>query len=197
MQTYSHALINGTLAVPLKRRGWEINIPAFVLGGILPDIPFFLLTVLGEVYFRLTGGTPTGESPMIYMHMTLYFTDPLWIAAHNSLHAPLILLPIGVTGYYAMRSERRWGAILLWFALGAALHTMIDVFTHANDGPLLFFPLNWIYRFNSPISYWDPEHFGLVFAPLEHLFDLILIFVLVKSWRQNREATKSSASQQM
>lgn len=196
MQTYSHALVNGVLAAPLKRRGWEVNIVAFVLGGVLPDMPFFLLTLMGEVYFRLIGGTPTGESPMVYMHMTLYFTDQLWITAHNFLHAPLILLPIGLLGYSAMKNQRRWGAFLLWFALGAGLHSLIDVFTHADDGPVLFFPLNWSYRFNSPVSYWDPEHYGLFFAPLEHLLDLVLIFVLVRTWRRTRKSSNSSVTQQ-
>ncbi|MCA9909889.1 MAG: DUF4184 family protein [Anaerolineae bacterium] len=195
MQTYSHALINGALAGPLKRRGWQVQLPAFVLGGILPDMPFFLLTVMGEVYYRLMGGTPTGESPMVYMHMTLYFTDLLWIAAHNLLHAPLLLFPLGILGYWAMQRQRRWGAFLLWFALGAGLHAVIDIVTHAGDGPLLFFPLNWTYRFNSPVSYWDPAHYGLIFAPLEHLLDIVLIFVLVKTWRRTRKNADLSAPQ--
>ena len=188
MQTYSHALINGALAGPLKRRGWEVSTAAFVLGGVLPDIPFFLLTVMGGLYYWIVGGTPTGESPMVYMHMTLYFTDPLWMAAHNFLHAPLILLPMGAIGYVGMKSGKRWGAFLLWFSLGAGLHSLIDIFTHAGDGPILFFPLNWVYRFNSPVSYWDPAHFGLIFAPLEHLLDIVLIFLLVRTWRTSRRA---------
>ena len=197
MQTYSHALINGALAAPLRRRGWKVNGFAFVLGGVLPDMPFFLLTIMSEVYYRLIGGTPTGESPMIYAHMTLYFTDPLWIAAHNFLHAPLIILSLGVFGYWAAKQHRRWGVFLLWFTLGAGLHAVIDIFTHADDGPVLFFPLNWSFRFNSPISYWDPEHYGLIFTSLEHLLDLVLIFVLVKTWRRTRRTANSPATQEV
>ncbi len=196
MQTYSHALINGALAGPLKRRGWEINVFAFVLGGVLPDIAFFLLTISGQIYFWLIGGTPTGESPMVYMHMTLYFTDPLWIAAHNFLHAPLILLPLALCGYWGIKAQKRWGGFLLWFALGAGLHALIDIFTHADDGPILFFPLNWTYRFNSPISYWDPEHYGLIFAPLEHVLDLLLIIVLIRAWRRTRQPSSRPTGQQ-
>jgi hypothetical protein len=196
MQTYSHALINGALAGPLKRRGWEVSATAFVVGGVLPDIPFFLLTIMGGFYYWIIGGTPTGESALIYMHMTLYFTDPLWVAAHNLLHAPLILLPLGALGYWAMKQQRRWGAFLLWFALGAGLHSLIDVFTHANDGPILFFPLNWSFRYNSPISYWDPDHYGLYFAPLEHLLDIFLIVVLVKTWRRTRQSANVPATEQ-
>jgi membrane-bound metal-dependent hydrolase YbcI (DUF457 family) len=196
MQTYSHALINGALAGPLKRRGWEINVFAFVLGGVLPDMPFFLLTILGQVYFWLIGGTPTGESPMVFMHMTLYFTDPLWIIAHNLLHASLILAPLGFCGYWGIKAQKRWGSFLLWFALGAGLHSLIDVFTHADDGPILFFPLKWSYRFNSPISYWDPEHYGLIFAPLEHVLDLLLIIALIRAWRRTRQSSNRPTAQQ-
>ena len=192
MQTYSHALINATLAGPLKRAGWEFRDWAFVAGGVLPDVPFFLLTVLGGIYYTVSGGTPTGESPMIYMHMTLYFTDPFWITAHNFFHAPLILGVIGLGGYLGMRSGNRWGAQLLWFAVGAGLHSLIDIFTHAGDGPVLLFPFHWSYRFSSPVSYWDPQHYGLIFAPLEHLADLMLAWMLVRDWRRRRRADAQS-----
>ena len=180
--------MNGALAGPLKRRGWQVSVTAFVAGGIVPDLPLFALSGLGLLYYPLAGGTPTGESTPTYIFETLYFTDPLWIAGHNLFHAPLILLPLGLVGYWAMQRGRGWGTLLLWFALGAGLHSVIDIFTHANDGPVLFFPLNWTYRFNSPISYWDPAHYGLIFAPLEHLLDVVLIFVLVKAWRGRRRA---------
>jgi len=186
MQTYSHLLINATVAKPLKRRGVAISTTAFVIGGLVPDLPFFILTVLGAIYYNTIGVVPTGEPPMTYMHMTLYFTDPLWIASHNFFHAPFILLVIGLVGYLAQRRSQTWGRYLLWFALGAGLHTVIDIFTHAGDGPVILFPFNWTWRFNSPVSYWDPAHYGLIFAPLEHILDVILIFVLVRDWRRKK-----------
>ncbi len=195
MQTYSHALINGVLAGPLQRRGWEVNFPAFILGGVVPDLPFFLLTVAGEIYYALIGGTPTGESPMVYMHMTLYFADPLWISAHNLLHAPLILLVLGGIGYWGLASGRRWVGFLFWFSMGAGIHTVIDIATHVDDGPLIFFPINWSYRLQSPISYWDPEHYGLILAPLEHLLDVALIFILVRRWRTQKDPTRAPSEQ--
>ena len=189
MQTYSHLLINATVAKPLKRRGVAISATAFVLGGVVPDLPFFLLTILGEIYYNTIGAVPANETPMTYMHMTLYFTDPLWIAAHNFFHAPFILLAIGLVGYLAQRKSKTWGTYLIWFALGAGLHTVIDIFTHANDGPVILFPFNWTWRFNSPVSYWDPEYYGLIFAPLEHTLDVILIFFLVRGWRRKKRRT--------
>ena len=75
---------------------------------------------------------------------------------------------------------------LLWFALGCGLHSCVDILTHYDDGPLLFFPFNWRYRFASPISYWDPRHYANIIAPLEHLMDLFFIGYLVAQWRRKR-----------
>ena len=194
MQTYSHLLITGALSAPLIRRGYAVNASAFLLGAVLPDIAFLVLTLLGGAYYTWFSSVPTGESPMVYMHMTLFFTDPLWIAAHNMLHAPLILATLGLAGYWLARarqtSRASAGTFLLWFALGALLHTTIDIFTHAGDGPVLLFPLNWTLRFNSPVSYWDPQHYGLIFAPIEHLLDAALLVYLFVLWRRKRATTR-------
>ena len=58
------------------------------------------------------------------------------------------------------------------------LHSVVDVLTHHDDGPLLFFPFSWTIRFYSPISYWDPAHFGRPFAIFELVFDLVLVLYL-------------------
>ncbi|MBP7590472.1 MAG: cobalamin biosynthesis protein CobQ, partial [Chloroflexi bacterium] len=62
------------------------------------------------------------------------------------------------------------------------LHTAVDIFTHADDGPVLTFPLDWHTRFKSPISYWDPAHYGRLVRLLEHLLDLLLVVWLL--WRR-------------
>lgn len=186
MQTYSHLLINAVADRALKHRNVPNCTGALLVGGVLPDVPFFLLTLLGEIYYRLFASTPTGESPMVYMHFTLYFADPWWIAGHNVLHAPFVLAVLGTMGYFASRQGVHWGDILLWFALGAGLHTLLDVFTHAQDGPLLLFPFNWQWRVNSPISYWDPAYHGRIFASLEHALDLVMLGYLLYTWRRHR-----------
>ena len=128
----------------------------------------------------------TNQSVMEYLHFDLYFNDPLWIASHNFFHAPLILLALGILGWSVMRQQQQWGVLLFWFAVGAGLHSVIDIFTHHNDGPLLLFPLNWQLRFLSPVSYWHPDHYGLIFAPLEHLLDVVLATYLVVFWLRRR-----------
>ena len=81
----------------------------------------------------------------------LYFTNPWWILGHNLFHAPLLILLYGAVGWIAWKRGRAWGMMLFWFAIGCGLHSTLDIFTHVNDGPVLFFPLNWTYRFTAPI----------------------------------------------
>jgi len=190
MQTYSHLLVTAVLDRQLVRHQLQAPRLALFTGAILPDIPFFLLTLLGEIYFRWFTTTPTGESPMVYMHFTLFFIEPLWIIGHNFFHAPFILGVLGLAGFAAARWGQRWGRGLGWFAVGAGLHTLIDIFTHTSDGPLLFFPFNWRYRFRSPVSYWERANFGLIFMLVEHLVDLGILVYLIWQWHQQRQRSR-------
>lgn len=187
MQTYSHLLVTAVVDRQLARRQVPVHTIALLTGSVLPDIPFFLLTLLGEVYFRWFTTIPTGESLMVYMHFTLFFTDPLWIISHNFFHAPFILSVLGLVGFAGTRWGRRWGRVVLWFAAGAGLHTGIDILTHTSDGPLLLFPFHGSYRFRSPVSYWERTNFGLTFTVVEHLVDLGILIYLFWQWRRQRQ----------
>lgn len=178
----------------LQRRQVIVRRNPFLLGAVLPDVPFWLLTAWGEIYYTWFARTPTGESSMVYLHLYLYFNDPLWIISHNLFHAPFILLALGVVGWLGIQNGQVWSPYLLWFVFGAGLHSLIDIATHHNDGPLLFFPFDWTYRFPSPISYWDPAHYGAIFMPLELLLDAwLVIYLLAPRWRRwlNRQQVHS------
>lgn len=72
-------------------------------------------------------------------------------------------------------SVGRW---LVWMVVGSLIHTTIDILTHVNDGPLLFWPFDLQARFRSPISYYDPNHFGEIFTIFEWILDgLLLIYI--------------------
>lgn len=168
MQTYSHWLITAVLPTTSPRRK-----QALLAGSVLPDVPLALLSVgylLDRRYLRPHLPDKTRCSPT---YNRLYFNNPWWIAAHNLLHAPLPLFFLGLLGYLGRRQT--WGERLLWFALGGGLHSAIDIFSHADDGPVLLFPLDWHKRFRSPVSYWDPAHGGQLFRRIEHILDLLLV----------------------
>ena len=60
----------------------------------------------------------------------------------------------------------RWSAFLFALFLSLLLHTLGDLPLHHDDGHRHFFPfLDW--RFESPVSYWDPAHYGLWFSLVE------------------------------
>ena len=186
MQTYSHLLITAVLRDQLIKRDIAQPGRAFLVGSVLPDVPLLLLTI-GYMAVRQSG--PAGEL-FGASYDQLYFHNPWWIAGHNLFHAPLLLLVYGLIGYWGWQRGRRWGPVLFWLAAGCGLHALIDIFTHVTDGPVLFFPLNWTYRFRAPVSYWDPAYGGRIFAPVEHLLDLILVLYLLLNLRRGRRRKK-------
>lgn len=177
MNTPSHFLMTATLEKLLPRV--PIQRQAFLIGSVAPDLPLWLLSLGGVVYYHLILGWSLAKSfSLMFDH--LYFSNPFWIACHNLLHAPLLLLS-GIALVWKKRrnigSIYRW---LFWFLLACLFHSLIDIFTHADDGPLLFFPLNWSVRFYSPISYWDPRYYGQEFSRFELALDSVLLLYLLR-----------------
>lgn len=188
MQTYSHFLMTAALGRSLKQRNVSVRTGAFLFGSVLPDVPFLLLTLVYETYYLWIAplaADQTWLSVMEYLHFDLFYHDPVWFVSHNFFHAPFVLLICGVAGF-GLRRRWRWGNALLWFAGGAGLHTVLDIATHHSDGPLIFFPISWTYRFASPISYWEAGYYARIVSPLEHTLDLLFLFYLIWSWWRQR-----------
>jgi hypothetical protein len=201
----------GSNEASVAKAGPDRGLPASAAawGSVAPDIPLYLLSVGGFAWFRgVLGWTP--ERTFERLYDVLFFQDPVWIASHNLLHAPLLLL----AGLAFMALEGRWRRVApdlagvtidaqvleraarrrAWwstFLLFCLVHAVIDVFTHYDDGPLVLFPFDWTTRFFSPVSYWDPDHFGRPFTFLEGLLDLVLLAWLLapklRRWRARRE----------
>lgn len=176
----------------LSARGEEALPATFLLGSILPDIPLALLSA-GFLLQRRCQGLEAALCGEVYDGY--YFGDPLWLTGHNLFHTPPLILLYFLAGRWGMRRGQRWGRPLLWLALGFALHSLVDILTHATDGPLLFFPFDWHTRFASPISYWDPDYGGRVVGLLERLLAAgIALFLLpgalrrLRAWRRERVA---------
>jgi len=221
MNTPSHFLMTAALRKALP---WlTMSRSAVLLGSMAPDIPLYLLSFGGLFYFYSVEGLSL-EASARHIYGTLYFEDRGWIACHNLLHSPLSLA-LGFVGVCWVRGWNfrppsltppqndhvstagpsmgtPFGASpladwLYWFLLACGLHSFVDVLTHYDDGPLLFWPLNWSLRFASPVSYWDPAHYGSVFAP----FELALVIGLtgylmlpwLRGWIVNRGRARSES----
>lgn len=175
MNTPSHFII--TAAIAKRAANPKLIRSAFLWGAITPDFPLMLLSIFGGLYFRSTGMTPREAAN--HMFETLYFSNPGWISAHHLFHAPFLLMTYALI-LYPFR-KKRLAYWLLWFVAGCALHSLVDILTHYDDGPLVLFPFNWTFRVHS-VSYWDNRHGGAWFGWLELALDVFLMGYLFIPW---------------
>lgn len=141
----------------------------FFVGGVVPDLPGLALAAGSFIYYPLARSMSIDETFQLITE-DLFFNSPPWIVAHNSLHSPLILAAMLLTA--SRFDSPRWEAARSLVA-GAGLHTLLDVPVHHDDGPLLLFPFSWDFRVQSPVSYWDPAHFGQWIRPIDLAISVI------------------------
>lgn len=127
---------------------------AFLLGAVVPDLPLWLLSIGGLVYYCFLRGWTMADAARLLFD-DLYFHNPFWTTCHNLLHSPLLLL-LELSMVWRTRrnigSRDRWW---FWFLAACLFHIAVDILTHVDDGPLLLFPLNRSLRFHTPVSYWN------------------------------------------
>lgn len=144
MITPSHMLMGAALFRRRRGTAW-----AAAAGGLLPDVPSFVLVLAAAVQGR-------GFEEIFG---TLYFSESWQLIMAPSHSVPLwsVALLLG----WARRSE-----LTLAFAVSGLLHQATDFLLHADDAHRHLWPLSdW--RFESPVSYWDPRFHGDLFAPVE------------------------------
>lgn len=157
MNPSTHLVINWSLA---RSSGQEYPLSAVSLGSVSPDMPLCLLSFVDAAYHGLGKGMVVGEVAQ-KIWGDLYFNDPWWIAIHNVLRSPLMVAALlGVLWLRLGRSDF-FGSWWTWFLMSCFFHSLVDIPVHHNDGPLLLWPLNQSLRFNSPVSYWRPGHYGV------------------------------------
>ena len=169
MNTPSH--VAASLLIWRRATTWR-EVTAIVVGAILPDANMFLF----YGYQKFVGATETSIWGDLYFRdQWQYFFD-----VFNSFPIALILLLI------AWRLKAHWLQLLL---MSAMLHMICDLPLHHDDGHRHFLPISG-WRFESPISYWDPKRYGLIVAPIELVGSLLsLIFI----WRSGSPQTKKVA----
>ena len=165
MQTQTHALLALTLfAKPRARlRNW-----AAFAGAMVTDLFIY-------IGFAWHVGAQ-GQSAQIFFRDT-YFAPPMqfWSALSNSLP---IFMAIAAIAYFI--KNKKTGTAVFIFALAALSQAAIDLPVHADDAHRHFWPLtDW--RFISPVSYWDPAHYGRIVGPLDALLGTVCAVIL---WRR-------------
>lgn len=147
MNTPSHAIIN--LFLLGKQSLPQANLSIF-LGAILPDIPIFLFYGWAKLIARQSEKQIWSES----------YYKPLWQTIVAIFHSiPLALLGWLIADYF------HWEIVEIFF-ISLVLHSLGDLPVHNDDAHRHFFPLS-NYRFISPISYWDRQHYGAIVSLIE------------------------------
>jgi len=176
LNTQTHLLIAGALFAKNGKTHRRRNTAIF-LGALIPDIIIFIMA--GVAFSQ---GVPQRE-----LWGSWYFQPPweTWIDAFNSL--PIYALAL-VSGILLYNKKKKTAVFLMLFASAALIHIAADIPFHVDDGHAHFWPFNQ-WRYQSSISYWDPQHFGTLFGLLEALLGLILVFVLWKRFKNKPDST--------
>jgi hypothetical protein len=164
MITPSHVVYSLAAAVGLKSNlSKKVQLLAVTLGAILPDTPAYIFFLVQGVLL---------QTPHTELWDILYF-DSAWTPFITLSHS-FILWPI--LAVLAFTFKKRF---IAWLAASAVLHIIMDFFVHSSDAYAHFWPLsNW--KFESPLSYWNPAHYGNIVGTLDTVIVLLLLVYLLK-----------------
>ncbi|MEM7472963.1 MAG: cobalamin biosynthesis protein CobQ [Pseudomonadota bacterium] len=161
MNTPAHLIFG---AAAFARPGAMQVTSAALAGALAPDLSLYLMA--GWHLFVLS------TDPQVVFNV-LYFSD-LWqaiFAVDNSFF---------VWGAGLGFALWRRSPALIAFAGAGLLHLALDFPLHHDDARAHFWPVtDW--KFVSPVSYWDRNHYGGIVGPLEMLASLVCLGIL---WRR-------------
>lgn len=166
MNTQTHLLLASALLAKNGKTHRYRNL-IIILGALTPDILIFTMAGLAGIQ-GVAGEVVWGE----------WYFNPhwqTWIDISNSI--PLyLLLGLGCLVIFRKKKHRK---LILLFVAAALIHILCDLPVHVDDGHAHFWPItDW--RYHSTISYWDPQHYGVIVSLIEAVFGLILIRLLWK-----------------
>lgn len=135
---------------------------AVVFGAILPDLAMFVF----YGYQKMVG------SKEMDIWQTLYFQEG-WQWFFDVFNSIPIFFVLAVVCYF---NGWRIGFLI---SASALLHVLCDFPVHNDDAHRHFLPFsNW--RFMSPLSYWDPKHYG-VYAMIAEFILAVLACITISS----------------
>ena len=162
MNTPGHAVVN--LLVLGKRDRRSLFAP-IAFGAVLPDLPMFVFYAYQKSWLKAPERVIWAEA----------YHDLSWQAFFDVFNS-LPLLALGVL--VARRLARPHAAVLF---LSMMLHAVCDFALHRKDAHRHFFPFSdW--RFQSPVSYWDPRHYGGIVTTIEMVVVVAGAVVLFKQY---------------
>lgn len=147
MNTPAHAILNLAILSRKQKPDWN---PLIIWGALIPDITMFIFYLWLKLATDIPERQIWGEE----------YYRPFWQLTFDFFNSiPLALLGLGVMVY-----ARRTGMALLFASI--LLHCFEDLPLHHDDGHRHFWPFS-NFRFESPVSYWDPNHYGVIASRIE------------------------------
>jgi len=146
MNTPAHAVFNLALLGRKKKPEWN---PLIIWGALIPDLAMFAFYVL----LRLSGIPPSQIWREEYYR-------PFWQNLFDFFNS----IPLAVIGVVVALRFKRTGIAILFGSV--ILHCLQDLPLHVDDGHRHFWPFSQ-FRFESAVSYWDPNHYGRIAGSVE------------------------------
>lgn len=165
MQTPTHTLL---ALVLLARKGEPVRNRAVLFGSLIPDAFIYICWI----WLSLNGVSQDRIWNEIYFEAGVQF----WGALSNSIP---IYMALACIGWFTRKKKH--GGLLLFFALAVLIHIVSDFPVHAEDAHQHFWPFS-TWRFHSPISYWDVQHYGRIAGIVETVLGLGLVTVLLRRY---------------
>ncbi len=180
MNTQTHILLGAWLTgKPAPRLAW-----AGAAGSFIPDMPMYVivgsLRMSGVSLDRIFGG---------------YYWQDWWQVANALGHSFLLWGTLTLASVLVLIARSRqagsgfgssfakgdFWAMLFAFSLTALIASATDFLLHHNDGHMHLWPLSdW--RFQSPVSYWDPRYHGVGFSLFEAALGIALAVALFRRY---------------
>jgi hypothetical protein len=173
MNTQSHIIMGGALfGRDIPKRAW-----IGVMGGIAPDIPMLIIVIalkLAGIQDRVIFGELYWQN---WWQVTNAIGHNFWLWGGLLAFAFIMRERLSAS----LRAIEGWTLVAVMSA-SALLHTTIDFLCHREDAHMSFWPVTrW--KFISPISYWDSQHYGNWFGAFEAILGLCLAVILFRRFK--------------
>lgn len=183
MMTNTHMLLAGGLVArpglprPMLALAW--------FAGLWPDLSVIVMVA----WSRITG---VGVGNLWDKRDGLYWQEPwqTFSAISNSMPLYALILAAGIV-LWRLGRWRRLSQVLMIFGAATLLHVLCDFPVHTDDAHVHFWPLiDW--RFHSPVSYYQRDHFGMWVGLVEMAVGIALaisIWMRYRGWPMRAMAT--------
>jgi hypothetical protein len=167
----------------LPEQGWRKS-AWITAGAAAPDLPLIAIAIFCWIVSGYPAPATQDMSGFVGLVDRFYFDSETFITLHHLLHAPGSLALLVALCLAFGRISGRPVLPACWFLMGAATHCIVDLFTHAGDGVLVFWPFNWSYRFNAGVDQWDMQGAGGVVLMIEGglfaIYGVSLIYIRLR-----------------